>query len=239
MCPVIKHKNNLTYVIKVKGRFSAAYLLIIFNFKSAKRKMKYYFQKIVLEAGLDEAGRGCLAGPVFAAAVIWPAHVRLPGVNDSKQLTPADRERLRLIIVKKAISWSVASTAVELIDRINILQASMQAMHQAVQLLTPPPELLLIDGHYFVPLKGYQHQCIISGDALYTSIAAASILAKTYRDDYMLNLHQQFPQYGWDHNKGYATADHRAAIDLYGPTPHHRMSFRPFAVDPQLKLFDD
>lgn len=201
--------------------------------------MKYFYQREVLEAGVDEAGRGCLAGPVFAAAVILPAKIRLPGLNDSKQLTAADRERLRPIIESKALAWAVASADVQEIDRSNILQAAMQAMHRALRSLTTPPGLILIDGHYFVPLPGFRHTCIVGGDSLYGSIAAASILAKTYRDDYMRTLHEDYPHYGWHQNKGYATEEHRLAISLHGPSPHHRMSFRPFIVDPQLKLFED
>lgn len=201
--------------------------------------MKYFFQREVLEAGVDEAGRGCLAGPVFAAAVILPSNIRIPGLNDSKQITAADRERLRPIIERKALAWAVSSVNVDQIDRINILQASMLAMHQSIRQLTSTPKLILVDGHYFVPVPGYRHQCIVGGDGLYASIAAASILAKTYRDDYMRTIHKEYPHYGWTQNKGYATGEHRNAISVHGPSPHHRMSFRPFVVDPQLKLFEE
>ncbi len=179
----------------------------------------------LIEAGADEAGRGCLAGPVFAAAVILPADYKSPLLNDSKVLSKEVREKLRIKIEKEAVSWSVASISAEVIDKINILQASISAMHLAIRGLDTIPELLLIDGNRFNPYSNIRHQCIIKGDGLYMSIAAASILAKTHRDEYMLSLSNEYPLYGWDHNMGYHTAEHREAINRYGITPWHRKSF--------------
>ena len=187
--------------------------------------MKRFFQKGLVEAGCDEAGRGCLAGPVFAASVILPAGFRHPLLNDSKQVTEADRETLRPLIEKKAIAWAVAMVDHEEIDRINILKASFKAMHLAIDQLPTRPELLLIDGHMFAPYLGIVHQCVIGGDALYASIAAASILAKTHRDEYMRALHTDYPHYGWLENKGYGTRQHRAAIVAHGVSPYHRRTF--------------
>lgn len=178
-----------------------------------------------LEAGCDEAGRGCLAGPVVAAAVILPEKVRLPGLNDSKRLTEAQRERLRPLIEKHALAWSVAHATVEEIDRINILRASFLAMHRAIDGLVTRPGLLLIDGNRFVPYFGITHSCIIQGDGKFRSIAAASVLAKTHRDELMRAMHAQHPHFNWAVNKGYPTFEHRAAIAAHGPTGHHRMSF--------------
>lgn len=178
-----------------------------------------------MEAGCDEAGRGCLAGPVFAAAVILPATFRHPLLNDSKQVVEADREKLRPIIERKAIAWAVAMIDHTEIDRINILKASFKAMHLAVDRLSVKPELLLIDGNLFSPYFGIVHHCVIGGDAIYSSIAAASILAKTHRDEYMQKLHAEYPDYGWNENKGYATALHRERIQIHGLSPHHRKTF--------------
>jgi ribonuclease HII len=164
--------------------------------------LKRYHTKGLLEAGCDEAGRGCLAGPVFAAAVIMPERYQLPLLNDSKQLTAEIRNQLRPLIEKKALAWAVAMVDHEEIDRINILRASFKAMHLAVNELKQRPEKLLIDGNRFTPYEDIPHTCIISGDALFASIAAASILAKTYRDEYMQKLHAEHPHYGWDVNKG-------------------------------------
>ena len=180
----------------------------------------------MIEAGCDEAGRGCLAGPVFAAAVILPPGYTHPLLNDSKKLTALQREKLRIIIEKDAISWAVASVDNEMIDRVNILNASILAMHLAIEKLTSRPELILVDGNRFHNYPGIQHQCIIKGDGLYLSIASASILAKTYRDDFMISLAEKFPGYAWDKNKGYPTELHRKAIEFYGITPFHRKSFR-------------
>ncbi|MBL0152428.1 MAG: ribonuclease HII [Chitinophagaceae bacterium] len=194
-----------------------------------------YYQDKKPEAGCDEAGRGCLAGSVFAAAVILPKKFSHPLLNDSKQVTEANRNILRQVIEEKALAFAVAQVDHEEIDRINILKASFKAMHLALDKLTKKPGLLLIDGNRFVPYHKIPHQCIIHGDALYRSIAAASILAKTYRDEYMLQLHEEFPQYGWDKNKGYGTAVHRKAIIEHGPCVYHRKSFT--LIPPQLDLF--
>lgn len=189
-------------------------------------KLKSYFQAGELEAGCDEAGRGCLAGPVFAAAVILPYDFFHPWLNDSKQLSEERRYALRPVIEREAVSFAVAQSSPRIIDRINILKASILAMHKALDLLTSQPTLILVDGNRFKKYKQLPHYCIVKGDATYSSIAAASVLAKTYRDDYMRRLHQKFPLYGWDQNKGYPTAFHRNAIAQYGTTAHHRKSFR-------------
>jgi len=188
--------------------------------------LKYFFQKGIIEAGCDEAGRGCLAGPVFASAVILPPKFRHPLLNDSKQLTEEERDLLRPIIEKKALAWAVAAVDHAEIDRINILQASFKAMHQAIDQLQVRPELLLIDGNRFAPYFGIAHQCVVQGDAIYASIAAASILAKTHRDDYMKMLHEEYPFYDWKQNKGYGTSQHRKQMSIHGHSPYHRMSFK-------------
>lgn len=185
-----------------------------------------FFGKSGVEAGCDEAGRGCLAGPVFAAAVILPRGFRHALLNDSKQLTESERMLLRPVIERKALAYAVAAVDNEEIDRINILQASFKAMHLAIAQLKILPELLLVDGNRFKPYPGIPHECIIKGDGLYASIAAASILAKTYRDDYMTQLHAQHPHYGWEQNKGYPTLYHREVIRERGLTIYHRRSFR-------------
>jgi ribonuclease HII len=187
--------------------------------------LKPFFQNLLIEAGCDEAGRGCYAGPVFAAAVILPADFFHPLLNDSKQVKEADREKLRTVIEQQAIAWAVASVDNEEIDRINILKASYKAMHLALEQLKTKPRLLLIDGNRFIPYKKIPYQCIVKGDSIYASIAAASILAKTYRDDYMVRLHEQFPQYNWKQNKAYGTMEHRKAIEQYGLCKYHRKSF--------------
>ena len=187
----------------------------------------FYHNKFI-EAGVDEAGRGCYAGPVFAAAVILPKEFYHPLLNDSKKLTAAERETLRPIIEKESIAYAVASVCNEEIDQINILQASYKAMHLALNKLKEQPEILLIDGNRFKPYKKMPHHCMIKGDENYASIAAASILAKTYRDDYMISLHKEFDMYAWDTNKGYGTKKHRDAIDLYGVSRYHRISWRFF-----------
>jgi len=187
-----------------------------------------------VEAGCDEAGRGCLAGPVFAAAVILPADFDSALLNDSKQLTEHQRYALRSIIEKQAIAWSVAYVDASEIDKINILNASILAMHRAIEGLSICPEHLIIDGNRFKKYKNIPHHTIVKGDGKYLSIAAASVLAKTYRDDYMTLLAQEFPEYDWKSNKGYPTAKHRRAIEQYGATPYHRMTFR--LLDNQLKL---
>lgn len=187
--------------------------------------IKPFFKKGQTEAGIDEAGRGCYAGPVFAAAVILPPDFRHPLLNDSKQLTAKKRQLLRPLIEKECICFSVCKTDHEEIDRINILQATFKAMHGCVEQLKVRPDLLLIDGNRFRPYLFMAHRCIVGGDGLYASIAAASILAKTYRDEYMETLHFEYPHYGWDRNKGYGTQEHRDAIEQHGLSPYHRKSF--------------
>lgn len=180
----------------------------------------------LMECGCDEAGRGCLAGPVVAAAVILPERFAHPLLNDSKQLTESQRELLRPIIEAEALSWGIGVSSPEEIDQLNILQASITAMHRAIDQLVLSPELLLIDGNRFRPYPGIPHECIVKGDATYRSIAAASILAKTERDRMMLELAQQYPGYGFAEHKGYPTPQHRAALVELGPSPVHRLSFR-------------
>lgn len=192
--------------------------------------LKNFFRENVIEAGCDEAGRGCLAGPVYAAAVILPGDFHHPLLNDSKQVNAEHRAELRVFIEANAISYAVARVDHDEIDRINILKASFKAMHLAVKKLKQKPELLLIDGNRFTPYKKIPHECIVQGDGIYASIAAASILAKTYRDEYMLKLHKKHPQYGWDHNKAYATPCHRRAIEQHGLTPYHRKTFQSCAI---------
>ena len=189
-------------------------------------RLRRYLEKNRLEAGCDEAGRGCLAGPVFAAAVILGAGTRLPGLNDSKKLKETERDVLRQLIEQKAVAWAVGIVDHEAIDQINILNASILAMHNAVDQLDVKPEWLLIDGNRFHPYDGISHTTVIQGDGKFASIAAASILAKTHRDAYMANLHKEFPMYNWQQNKGYPTAAHRDAIVSHGPCLYHRMSFR-------------
>jgi len=184
-----------------------------------------YFLKSTIEAGLDEAGRGCYAGPVFAAAVILPKDFRHPLLNDSKKLSEKQRDLLRPVIEKESISFAVSAVANDEIDAINILQASFKAMHLAIESLKVTPQQLLIDGNRFKPYQSLKHKCIIKGDGIYASIAAASILAKTYRDEYMLQLHKEFPCYAWNNNKGYGTAAHRIAIEQHGLCRYHRKSF--------------
>ncbi|ULQ55420.1 ribonuclease HII [Flavihumibacter rivuli] len=198
-------------------------------------KLKAWYQDQLIEAGCDEAGRGCYAGPVYAAAVILPRKFKHPLLNDSKQLKASQRDELRWVIEEKAVAWAVASVSVEEIDRINILQASFLAMHRALDQLSVKAGLLLIDGNRFKAYKDIPHQCIIKGDATYASIAAASILAKTYRDAWMDQLHDSFPQYDWINNKGYGTPSHRRAIEEFGLCEHHRRSFD--IVPKQGKLF--
>jgi len=188
--------------------------------------MKPYFQDSLIEAGCDEAGRGCLAGPVFAAAVILPKDFTHDTLNDSKKLSSKQRYLLRDEIREKSISWAVASCDNHEIDKINILKASVRAMHRAVEQLTVRPEYLIIDGNYFIPYPDIPHRSIVKGDALFYSIAAASVLAKTYRDDYMIKLAAEYPLYSWEKNKGYPSQEHRNAISKYGITPHHRLSFQ-------------
>ena len=188
--------------------------------------LKLQYDKSKIEAGCDEAGRGCLSGPVVAAAVILPKKFKNKLLNDSKKLTEKQREFLRPIIEKEAIAWGVGIVSPQEIDKINILNASFLAMHRAVDQLKKEPNLLLIDGNRFNPYKKTEHVCIIKGDAKFMPIAAASVLAKTYRDDIMKQYHEEFPVYDWNKNKGYPTKAHREAIRNYGTTNYHRMSFR-------------
>jgi len=196
--------------------------------------LKLRYQKKLIEAGCDEAGRGCLAGPVFAASVILPLDFEHPDLNDSKQLSENKRDELRLFIEKHALSFAVASCSAAEIDEINILKASFLAMHRAIDQLKLRPELLLIDGNRFTTYQDIPHHCIIKGDSKFQSIAAASILAKTYRDEYMLQIAEDFPAYRWERNKGYPTKAHRDAIAKHGSTPHHRMTFT--LLPQQLKM---
>lgn len=193
-----------------------------------------YMTEDLIEAGLDEAGRGPLAGPVFAAAVILPRDFHHPLLNDSKQMTQKARETLRPIIEKEAVSWAVEAVCPQEIDQINILAASITGMQRAVRRLTVKPQLLLVDGNKFKPFDGYAYKTVVHGDATYASIAAASVLAKTWRDEYMVKLAAEFPQYGWDRNMGYPTPEHIEAVRKYGLTPHHRRSFHPKELEPTL-----
>lgn len=198
-----------------------------------KSALAPYFYKTKIEAGCDEAGRGCLAGPVFAAAVILPIDFKHPLLNDSKQLTEAQRDVLRPIIEAEALSWSVKQVEPKMIDKINILNASIKAMHLAIDDLSTKPNHLIIDGNRFDPYSDIPHHCIIKGDAKYLSIAAASVLAKTHRDEYMLKLHEKFPHFHWHTNKGYPTLHHRKAVIEHGRTKFHRQTFN---VSIQTKL---
>ncbi|HIY49674.1 MAG TPA: ribonuclease HII [Candidatus Barnesiella excrementavium] len=194
-----------------------------------------YMNGGVVEAGCDEAGRGCLAGAVYAAAVILPPDFRNELLNDSKKLSEKQRYALRPLIEEAALAWAVGIVTPEEIDRINILNASFLAMHRAIEQLTVTPQHLLIDGNRFKPYPGITHTCVVKGDGKYEAIAAASILAKTYRDDYMNELHEKYPLYDWKSNKGYPTKAHRAAIAQYGPSPYHRLSFQ--LLERQLSIF--
>jgi ribonuclease HII len=197
--------------------------------------LKAFFQKELIEAGCDEAGRGCLAGPVVAAAVILPKNFRNKLLNDSKQLTEKQRNKLVPIIQEKAIAWAVGMASPKEIDEINILNASYLAMHRAIDQLTTLPELLLIDGNRFKPKQDIPFECIIKGDGKYASIAAASVLAKTHRDELMKGLADAFPGYSWETNMGYPTREHREGLKTLGSTEHHRMSFQ--LLPTQLELF--
>ena len=188
--------------------------------------LKSFLDKKIIEAGVDEAGRGCYAGPVFAAAVILPKDFFHPLLNDSKLISEKSRDILRPIIEKESIAYAVANVSNVEIDEINILQASFKAMHLAIKKLKITPEHLLIDGNRFKQHKKINHTCIVKGDSKFASIAAASILAKTYRDEFMQKIHKQYPQYGWDKNKGYGTAIHREAIELHGLCEWHRKSYK-------------
>lgn len=193
------------------------------------------YQTELLEAGCDEAGRGCLAGSVFAAAVILPPDFYHPLLNDSKQMTERQRNLLRPIIEREAVAWAVAEITAARIDEINILKASIEGMNVAAASLKVAPEFLAIDGNRFISHNGLPYKCIVKGDGKYANIAAASVLAKTHRDEYMMRLHEEYPNYGWDRNKGYPTKEHRLAIREYGLTPYHRLSFNH--TEGQLELF--
>lgn len=193
------------------------------------------YQKDLIEAGCDEAGRGCLAGSVFAAAVILPPDFHHPLLNDSKQMTARNRDTLRGIIEREAVAWAVAEITAARIDEINILNASFEGMNSAVMQLAVAPQFLAIDGNRFRTTLELPYACIVKGDGKYADIAAASVLAKTHRDEYMMRLHDEYPQYGWDRNKGYPTREHRLAIRRHGLTPYHRLSFNH--DKDQLELF--
>ena len=196
--------------------------------------LKSRYSQFTLEAGCDEAGRGCLAGPVVAAAVILPIDYSNAILNDSKQLSLKKRNLLRADIEQNAIAYAVSMVTPQEIDRINILNASIQAMHQAIDSLTLVPEFIIVDGNRFKPYNSIKHECIVKGDSKYLSIAAASVLAKTYRDEYMEQLAKEFPQYLWAKNKGYPTREHRVAIQQFGTSPHHRLTFK--LTDNQLRI---
>ncbi|MDV7187764.1 ribonuclease HII [Lutibacter sp. TH_r2] len=196
--------------------------------------LKKFYIKNVLEAGTDEAGRGCLAGPVVAAAVILPKSFEHPLLNDSKKLTEKQRNLLRPIIEKEAIAYGVAFISEEKIDEINILQASILGMHKSIDKLSVVPEHIIVDGNKFKPYKNIPHKTVVKGDAKYMSIAAASVLAKTYRDEFMMKINKEFPNYDWLNNKGYPTKKHRAAIAKFGPNKYHRKTFK--LLPEQLKL---
>ena len=193
------------------------------------------YQQELIEAGCDEAGRGCLAGSVFAAAVILPRDFHHPLLNDSKQMTERQRNILRGVIEREAVAWAVAEVSAARIDEINILKASIEGMNIAAANLKVAAEFLAIDGNRFISHTGLPYKCIVKGDAKYADIAAASVLAKTHRDEYMMRLHEEYPLYGWDRNKGYPTKEHRLAIREHGLTPYHRMSFNH--TEGQLELF--
>ena len=193
-----------------------------------------YLHENLIEAGCDEAGRGPLAGPVFAAAVILPKDFHHPLLNDSKKMTERAREMLRPIIEKEAVAWAVEEVSAEEIDTINILNASIAGMQRAVRRLSVRPEYLLIDGNRFKPFDGHDYLCVVKGDGKFTSIAAASVLAKTYRDEYMRKIAKDYPQYGWERNMGYPTKEHIEAIMNHGYTPHHRKSFHLKQLEPTL-----
>jgi len=196
--------------------------------------LKSFHIRGVREAGCDEAGRGCLAGPVFAAAVILPEHYENSLLDDSKKLNARIRGQLRCVIEDKALAWAVAWLDNDKIDELNILRASILAMHQALDKLSIIPEHILVDGNRFYPYRNIPHSCIVKGDGLYASVAAASVLAKTWRDEYMVSLHKEYDQYGWNKNKGYPTPEHRIAISKFGISPYHRKSFSLFGN--QLKI---
>ena len=197
--------------------------------------LKSFYLKNKIEAGCDEAGRGCLAGPVVAAAVILPPDYKNKDLNDSKKLNESKRNQLKSVIERDALSFAIASFSNVQIDEVNILKASFLSMHEALNQLKIIPEHIIVDGNRFIPYQSIEHICVIKGDSKYLSIAAASILAKTWRDEYMKKIHNEFPYYNWEKNKGYPTADHRKAIAKYGSCKYHRMSFT--LLPSQLSLF--
>lgn len=197
--------------------------------------LENYYQKDLIEAGCDEAGRGCLAGSVFAAAVILPPDFHHPLLNDSKQMSARNRDTLRAIIERESVAWAVAEIPAGRIDEINILNASFEGMNTAIRQLSVAPQFIAVDGNRFRTQLTLPYACIVKGDGKYADIAAASVLAKTHRDEYMMRLHEEYPQYGWDRNKGYPTREHRLAIRRYGLTPYHRLSFNH--EKDQLELF--
>ncbi len=197
-------------------------------------KLLPFMAEGVIEAGCDEAGRGCLAGAVFAAAVILPPDFYHPLLNDSKQLSVKQREQLRPIIEREAVSWNVCAVSPAEIDEINILRASITGMHRALDKLRVRPEAILVDGNRFYKYRNIPHTCVIKGDGKYASIAAASVLAKTHRDEYMQRLAEEYPQYGWDRNMAYPTKAHRDAIKKFGVTPYHRISYKLLEEEPLL-----
>ncbi|MEA3463365.1 MAG: ribonuclease HII [Bacteroidota bacterium] len=196
--------------------------------------LKSFHIEGAVEAGCDEAGRGCIAGPVFAAAVILPPDFSDPVLDDSKKLSAKKRQQLRVLIEKEALTWGVGVVHEKEIDQMNILNASFISMHRALEKLSLVPTYLLIDGNRFKPFHEIPHSCIVKGDGIFASIAAASILAKTHRDEYMEKLHREHPQYGWNLNKGYPTREHRKAVYEHGPAPYHRRSFR--LLDDQMRM---
>jgi len=211
--------------IKLKLRYN--YLTLVASIENYFFKMllKNYSLK-PLECGTDEAGRGCLAGPVTAAALLLPNHFESELINDSKQTSERMRQQLKIIIEEQALSFAVTHLEPAVIDKINILNASILAMHESIKKLNPTPEFIIVDGNRFKPVQNIPYSCIIKGDSKYLSIAAASILAKTYRDEYMNAIHEEFPMYNWKQNKGYPTQEHREAIRKFGVTKYHRMSFK-------------
>ena len=198
--------------------------------------LKLNYSGVSLEAGTDEAGRGCLSGPVVAAAVILPENFQHEFLNDSKQLSEKKRQELRPYIEEHALAYAVSFIHQDEVDELNVLQASITGMHRSIEQLLPQPEFIIIDGNKFKPYKEVPHQTIVKGDAKFMSIAAASVLAKTYRDEFMEKIHEEFPQYNWKKNKGYPTKEHRNAIREHGPTPYHRKSFKLLPEQLKLKL---
>ncbi len=197
-------------------------------------ELKQYMHADLVEAGCDEAGRGPLAGPVYAAAVVLPGDFFHPKLDDSKKMSAKDRELLRVVIEKEAVSWAVVEVSAQEVDSLNILWASVEGMHRAIRGLAVTPEFILVDGNRFKPIDGIPYETVVHGDATYSSIAAASVLAKTYRDDKMRLLAREYPQYGWERNMGYPTPEHIEAIKKWGYSPYHRRSFHPKELEPTL-----